>query len=243
MQISIVQLGKRHNQHRRGSEDADSATMHNLITAQPLKYMHTSRNTPADTQCRRRCQTKPANIRPDDLHEMPAVEPRIFTPPGKAAEPRTRTKTTREFRPILGWSLSAPQPCLDKQAARSDLHTVAPYVLGTCCACHAGVNHASRSEFPPRLLWSLFDPSSLPRPARGARDVSVAVAQHVLGTSCACHAGVKHAIKKTISSQTGMVTFRPLNLTPDHRICIPPRTAASLSPVFSHPAQDAASHS
>ena len=58
----------------RKRQGADSATMHNLITAQPLKYRHTSRNTPADTQCRRRCQTKPANLRPDDLRLMEGGE-------------------------------------------------------------------------------------------------------------------------------------------------------------------------
>ena len=81
-----------------------------LITAQPLKYGHTSRKTPADTQCCRRCQTKPAKYQTGQivmrcqLWEAPCFyptrdgghqQPVFILRPRTAAEPRTRTETTK----------------------------------------------------------------------------------------------------------------------------------------------------
>ena len=79
----------------------------NLITAQSSKKRHTSRNTPAGTQCCHRCQSKPAKYQTRQIFMRcqlwkPVFLPRpgrrppempVFTPPPRtAAEPRTRTE-------------------------------------------------------------------------------------------------------------------------------------------------------
>ena len=103
---------------------ADSATMHQRDHCASMKKRHTSRNTPADTKCCRRCQTKPAKYQtrrsPRDAScvspefhpardggntskpgptkismTLQNHEPRIYTPPRTAADPRTRTNTTK----------------------------------------------------------------------------------------------------------------------------------------------------
>ena len=66
----------------------------NLITAQSLKFWDTSRKTPADTQCCRRCQTKPANYQTRQIFMRCQLwKPRIFTPPRTAATRDARIET------------------------------------------------------------------------------------------------------------------------------------------------------
>ena len=61
----------------------------NLITAKSLKCSHTSRNMPEDTQCCRRCQTKPAEYQTRQIFMRCQLwkPPCIFTPPGTVATP------------------------------------------------------------------------------------------------------------------------------------------------------------
>ena len=61
-----------------------------------MKYRHTSRNTPADTQCRRRCQTKPANHQTRRSPREASCESPVFLPrPGWRQNPGPEPKQQR----------------------------------------------------------------------------------------------------------------------------------------------------
>ena len=107
MQISLVQLRKQTDQHRRIHVNADSATMRQLDHCAALeveayfkenasrhRVLPTLSDQPAKYQTRQICGSPVFLPRRDGGHQRA----RTYTPPRTAAEPSTRTKNNKEAR-------------------------------------------------------------------------------------------------------------------------------------------------
>ena len=106
---------------------------------------------------------------------------------------RTQKRTTREIRPILGWSLSAPQPCLAKQAAREVTSTLSPtYTWHMLCVPRGRVPHNPEVNLLPEGLVNFRSLNLASTSICRERSDLHTVAQHTWHMLCLTHGQIPH---------------------------------------------------